>query len=65
VSHQVVKVEGMHCPKCETLLSISLEDLGAENVVANRETGVVEFDGDLDPEAVRSAVEECGFTVVA
>jgi len=55
----------MHCPKCETLLSISLEDLGAENVVANRETGVVEFDGDLDPEAVRSAVEECGFTVVA
>jgi len=65
MSHQVVKVEGMHCPKCEVLLSVSLEDLGAQNVVADRETGVVEFDGDLTPEAVREAVEDCGFTVVA
>lgn len=65
MSHQVVKVEGMRCPKCETLLAVSLEDLGAQNVVASHEAGTVEFDGDLAAEAVKAVVEECGFSVVA
>ena len=65
MSRQVVKVEGMHCPKCEMLVAVSLEDLGAQDVVASREAGTVEFDGDLDPEAVKAAIEACGFTVVA
>ena len=65
MNKQVVKVEGMPCPKCEMLVSLALEDLGAQNVVASREAGTVEFEGELPFEAVKAAIEDCGFSAIA
>ena len=67
MEHKVVKVEGMHCPNCEKLVVVSLGDLGAANVVASHTAGTVEYDAEpaLTDEAVKAAIEDCGFSVVA
>ena len=56
-----INVEGMHCPACEKLVSTALEDRGATNVVANHETGVVEYEGELEQELLAEAIAEAGF----
>lgn len=56
-----VNVAGMHCNACERLVSTALEDRGARNVVADHESGVVEYDGELDSALVAEAVAEAGF----
>ena len=56
-----INVEGMHCPACEKLVSTALEDRGATNVVANHETGVVEYEGELDSSLISEAIAEAGF----
>lgn len=56
-----VSVAGMRCPACEKLMATALEDRGARNVVANHETGVVEFEGELAQELIAEAVAEAGF----
>ncbi len=60
-----LKVSGMHCTSCETILK---EDVGAvagvTNVKADHKKGVVSFDG---PQAaiaqVKAAIEKDGYSV--
>lgn len=56
-----VNVAGMHCPACEKLVSAALEERGAKNVVANHETGVVEYEGELERTLLSEAIAEAGF----
>jgi len=56
-----VNVAGMHCPACEKLVSTALEDRGAKNVRANHETGVVEYEGELEQTMLAEAIAEAGF----
>ena len=61
---KTIKVDGMHCPSCEKLVSTALEDRGAKNVSANHETGVVEYEGELEQNLISEAVSEAGFTLL-
>ena len=61
---KTIKVDGMHCPSCEKLVSTALEDRGATNVVANHETGVVEYEGELEAALIGEAITEAGFTLL-
>ena len=56
-----VNVAGMHCGACERLVSTALEDRGATNVVANHDTGVVEYEGELEQALIAEAIAEAGF----
>ena len=56
-----INVQGMHCPACEKLVSTALEDRGARNVTANHQTGVVEYEGELEQALLSEAVAEAGF----
>ena len=58
-----INVKGMHCPHCDMLVTMELEDRGAKDVKANHETGVVTFGGELAPEQVKEAVEAAGFSL--
>ena len=59
-----INVSGMHCNACEKLVSTALEDRGAKNVSANHETGVVEYEGELEQNLISEAVSEAGFTLL-
>lgn len=61
VRKNTVNVAGMHCHACEKLVSAALEDCGAKNVVANHETGVVEYEGELEHTLVSKAIAQAGF----
>ena len=61
---KTIKVDGMHCPACEKLVSTALEDRGAKNVSANHETGVVEYEGELEQNLISEAITEAGFTLL-
>ena len=56
-----INVAGMHCNACEKLVCTALEDRGARNVTANHETGVVEYEGELDSSLISEAIAEAGF----
>lgn len=56
-----VSVAGMHCNACEKLVATALEDRGATNVVANHDTGVVEYEGELEQALLAEAIAEAGF----
>jgi copper chaperone CopZ len=56
-----IKVAGMHCNACEKLVSTALEDRGAKNVTTDHETGVVEYEGELESSLVSEAIAEAGF----
>ncbi len=56
-----VNVAGMHCNACEKRVCMALEDRGATNVVANHETGVVEYEGELQAAQIAEAIAEAGF----
>lgn len=58
-----ITVEGMHCNACEKLVCTALEDRGATNVSASHETGIVEFEGNLEQDLVAEAIAEAGFTL--
>ena len=53
------------CPKCEARVKKALEALtGVESAVADRVTGTaVVKGGNLDPAALKAAVEEAGYKV--
>jgi copper chaperone CopZ len=53
----------MHCNSCERLVSDALAAAGATDVVANHETGVVTYAGELSDDAVAEAVTKAGFTL--
>ncbi|MDO4797447.1 MAG: heavy metal-associated domain-containing protein [Coriobacteriales bacterium] len=56
-----INVAGMHCGACEKLVCTALEDRGAKNVTASHETGVVEYEGELEASLVAEAIAEAGF----
>jgi copper chaperone CopZ len=60
-ARHTVNVAGMHCNACEKLVSSALEDRGARNVVANHQTGVVEYEGELEQSLIAEAVSSAGF----
>ena len=62
-TRRTVNVAGMHCNACEKLVCTALEDRGAKNVVANHETGVVEYEGELEAALIEEAVAEAGFSL--
>lgn len=61
VATHTVNVTGMHCNACERLVSSELEARGARNVVANHETGVVEYEGEIEQTLIEEAVVSAGF----
>lgn len=56
-----INVAGMHCNACEKLVSTALEDNGATNVVASHETGVVEYEGELEQSQLAEVIANAGF----
>ena len=42
-------------------MSTALEDRGAKNVLANHETGIVEYEGELEQAILAEAIAEAGF----
>lgn len=58
-----INVSGMHCNACEKLVADALTEAGASDVVANHETGVVTFTGEIADAAVADAVSGAGFTL--
>lgn len=58
-----INVEGMHCNACEKLVCTALEDRGATNVTADHNTGVVEYEGELEAALIAEAVTEAGFSL--
>lgn len=57
-------VEGMHCAHCEALVREELKAVGAKDVHADAQTGLVTFTGEVSAEAAEKAVEAAGFAVV-
>ena len=62
-AQHTINVEGMHCNACERLVSDALTEAGATDVVANHETGVVTYAGELEDAVVAEAVTKAGFKV--
>src|SRR5216684_6510043 len=61
-----VKIQGMHCANCEVLIERRFKKIaGIRKVTARCSTGTAEISyyGDLDLDALQSAVEEDGYTV--
>ena len=61
-----IKVEGLMCPKCEARTKKALEKVtGVENAVVSHTAGTAVVTGEnLDPAALKAAVEEAGYRVV-
>jgi copper chaperone len=57
-------VDGMTCGHCERAIAAAVARLGGQARV-DRAAGTVEVDGPVDPDAVRKAIEEEGYTVLS
>jgi copper chaperone CopZ len=61
-----LKVEGMHCKSCETLVTEELADVsGVKGVEASHTDGTVKvkYEGRVDAAAVRKKITELGYKV--
>ncbi len=57
-------VQGMTCEHCELSVREEVEELaGVQSAHADRTTGRLTVQGDVEDAAVRSAVEAAGYTV--
>lgn len=66
MARTTLTVEGMACGGCETNVEEAVGALeGADSVEADNETGTVEIEGDVDDDAVRTAIEDAGYSVTA
>ena len=64
---KIMKIEGMMCPRCEAHVKKALEAIdGVVSATADhtKDTAVVVLSADVPSEALKSAVEEEGYTVV-
>lgn len=64
---KTIRIEGMMCPHCEARVKKCLEELdGVEEAVVSHEKGtaVVRLSEEIPDEALRSAVEAQGYTVI-
>ncbi len=61
------RVPGMHCGHCKTDVTEELEAVeGVEDVAVDLEAKTVSVTGDqVDDAAIRAAIDEAGYTVVA
>ena len=60
-----LKVTGMHCKSCETILSEDLGQIkGVSNVTANHKTGTVTFEGPVGlVEDAKAVIRADGYSV--
>ncbi len=63
---QTITVEGMSCEHCEQTVEDALEGVdGVESVDVDRESERATVEGDADPQALVSAVDEAGYDASA
>jgi copper chaperone CopZ len=63
---QTITVEGMSCEHCEASVTEALEGVeGVERATADRESASATVEGDADPDALVSAVNEAGYDASA
>ena len=65
-NEQTFTVQGMSCGHCELSVTEEVQELdGVTAASADHATGRLTVVGDVDPAAVRGAVEAAGYAVVA
>ncbi|WP_280586925.1 heavy-metal-associated domain-containing protein [Halorubrum sp. Boch-26] len=63
---RTITVEGMSCEHCEQSVTEALEGVdGVESATADRESESATVEGDADPNALVSAVNEAGYDASA
>jgi copper chaperone len=63
---QIFTVTGMTCGHCELSVREEVEELdGVSSATADRASGRLTVVGDVDPDAVRKAVETAGYTLAS
>ncbi|KDS91442.1 heavy metal transporter [Halorubrum saccharovorum] len=63
---QTITVEGMSCGHCEQSVTEALEGVdGVESAIADRESDSATVEGNADPDALVSAVNEAGYDASA
>ena len=60
-----VHVEGMHCMHCAAKVEKAMMELGAKSAKVDLEKKICQVEGLSDQEAIRNAVAQKGFQVVA
>ena len=60
-----VHVEGMHCMHCAGKVEKAMMELGAKSAKVDLEKKICQVEGLSDQEAIRNAVAQKGFQVVA
>jgi copper chaperone CopZ len=61
----IVKIKGMSCQHCVKSTTKALEALpGISAVKVDLDKGEARYEGDVDQEAVKAAIEKIGFEVV-
>lgn len=61
-----IEVSGMGCDGCEDIVENAVSEVaGVSEVDADHENGEVEYDGDVDREAVEQAIEYAGYETTA
>ena len=60
-----VKIKGMSCQHCVASTTKALEALsGISEVKVDLDKGEASFQGDVDPQTIKEAIEKIGFEVV-
>jgi len=63
---QTITVEGMTCEHCEQSVEEALEGVsGVRDAQADRDAQRATVDGDADPDALVTAVEDAGYDATA
>ncbi|WP_435094809.1 heavy-metal-associated domain-containing protein [Halorubrum sp. N11] len=63
---RTITVEGMSCEHCEQSVTEALEGVdGVERATADHESASASVEGDADPGALVSAVDEAGYEASA
>lgn len=61
---QTFNVQGMTCAHCERAVTNAIQALDAQaRVRIDRQSGVVEVEGDLSESAIREVIEQEGYQV--
>lgn len=59
-----IEVTGMGCDGCEDIIENALGEVhGVQDIEADHESGIVEYEGDPDLDAVAEAVDFAGYEV--
>ena len=63
----IIKVDGMKCGKCAERVTNILKNAGVDNVkvsLENKDVQVEYIENELSIEAVKSAIDDAGYTVL-